>query len=454
MKNLTITLLLLTSISCFSQMDIGTLSEARYGISTAIMGDTLIFAGGDDYDMADFYTTDGGVIDVQFYGSDGFGSSDVVTTNDIALFYGVTNVNTVIRNFYKYNRLTNEWSDGKYPADFDDDFVYLDGDLLYSHSRFDRDSTSVINIVTNETYKELSGIAVREFGIVQTDDKVYCVGGITQSNDLSNELNVYDLTTKEWSTHLLERARREPNAIVHNNKLIINGGFNDFSKEVEIVDLTTFESQTFDLPTSNRDALLVASGETLIAAGGFRNSAVVINLNTLEVAEPHVLEEEAINSGLDFLQGQALGEEIIFGGDRWPNFHIYNTTSQTWTVIPMDAVRRSASMFKYKNRVYFVGGRDNDNNNSDAITVFENTSSTNEGALTGLTIYPNPTSDFITIDFDEGENSTLELYNQQGRLMYNGQFVKNLDISNYTSGLYNLKVQKGNLTVIKKMIVH
>ncbi len=454
MKNFTIGILILLTFPSFSQIDIGTLSEARYGIRSAIMGDTIIFTGGDDYDSADFFTVDDGIVDTQFYGSDGFTSAKVIVNDDIAFFYDITGVNLVIRDFYKYDKTNNEWTDGKYNVLIEEDVLFLDGDLMYSYHRVEFDSVSVFNIRTNESYKIESNLPVREFTVVEQDHLVYCVGGITEDGSNSNALNIYNKNTKEWISTELKRARREPTVLIHNDILVINGGFNNFSDEVEVVDLNSFECEIVELPQSNRDGKLVGAGDVVLVAGGSRNHAVSINLLTLEVGDPYVLEEEANLSGLDFLQGVGLGDEIILGGDRFPRFHIYNTKTDTWSVVPIDAVRRNASMFKHQNRAYFVGGRDSDDNNSDAITVFENTSSITEADLLNFNIYPNPSSDFLKIDFDGSESITVKIFSNSGELLISNTNKNEIDLSNLNSGFYFVTAKIGNdKTVVRKLIV-
>jgi hypothetical protein len=65
-------------------------------------------------------------------------------------------------------------------------------------------------------------------------------------------------------------------------------------------------------------------------------------------------------------------------------------------------------------------------------------------------IYPNPTHDFITINYPEIiKNDIIELYNYQGQLVlsepFNGQ-LKILNIHNFANGMYFLKLKNDHKT--------
>ncbi|MFI1743031.1 T9SS type A sorting domain-containing protein [Thalassobellus sediminis] len=85
------------------------------------------------------------------------------------------------------------------------------------------------------------------------------------------------------------------------------------------------------------------------------------------------------------------------------------------------------------------------------------TASTNDVANTvDLKIYPNPTSDNITIKMDTnfGTNSNLYLYDNTGRVMINKKLPKNIntiDISHLTSGIYFVKIINAEHTIIKRI---
>lgn len=79
----------------------------------------------------------------------------------------------------------------------------------------------------------------------------------------------------------------------------------------------------------------------------------------------------------------------------------------------------------------------------------------NLNSYKGLQIYPNPASDFFVIEVDR--NGTLELYDINGKLILNekiNQHKQSISVSNYSSGLYFVKLVFGNECSYYKLIVN
>ena len=64
-------------------------------------------------------------------------------------------------------------------------------------------------------------------------------------------------------------------------------------------------------------------------------------------------------------------------------------------------------------------------------------------------IYPNPASDFITIELNEAIPTKLNIFSLDGRLLRDYYFSNNkfvLDVSNLTPGTYLLRLSNDNGT--------
>lgn len=72
----------------------------------------------------------------------------------------------------------------------------------------------------------------------------------------------------------------------------------------------------------------------------------------------------------------------------------------------------------------------------------------NSPSINDFTIYPNPTSNNITIRMNQGQYHGCELYNLQGKLILETNDAT-LDISEYPSGVYFIKVNQTNNTLYK-----
>ncbi len=74
--------------------------------------------------------------------------------------------------------------------------------------------------------------------------------------------------------------------------------------------------------------------------------------------------------------------------------------------------------------------------------------------LATVTLYPNPTSDVLTIS--NVENATIEIYNILGQVMTIKTNISNqetIDVSGYAAGAYMAKISNAGVTTTKKFVV-
>ena len=73
-----------------------------------------------------------------------------------------------------------------------------------------------------------------------------------------------------------------------------------------------------------------------------------------------------------------------------------------------------------------------------------------------LSFYPNPSNELINISFDQDQLSKLELYDITGKLLFKKELNTNtyaLNIANYPSGTYLVKVYNQNNASLNKKII-
>ena len=73
-----------------------------------------------------------------------------------------------------------------------------------------------------------------------------------------------------------------------------------------------------------------------------------------------------------------------------------------------------------------------------------------------IKIYPNPFSDFITIEYPGSEAAVLEILSAHGKLVFKKEFdssgSSNVNLSSLPAGLYLVKLKTGNKTLTEKML--
>ncbi len=73
----------------------------------------------------------------------------------------------------------------------------------------------------------------------------------------------------------------------------------------------------------------------------------------------------------------------------------------------------------------------------------------------GVNVFPNPTADFVQIQFDKAtDNNVIELFSVEGKLLLsetkNATTISQINMSNYANGTYLLKINKNKTYQIIK----
>ena len=81
-----------------------------------------------------------------------------------------------------------------------------------------------------------------------------------------------------------------------------------------------------------------------------------------------------------------------------------------------------------------------------------------ELALNEITLYPNPTSGDFKLTWNKNESVGVRIFNTQGKLMYYSKDVNlanefKVDVSQYTPGLYFVRINSKNSVMTKKLLV-
>lgn len=144
--------------------------------------------------------------------------------------------------------------------------------------------------------------------------------------------------------------------------------------------------------------------------------------------------------------------------DRIYVMHIINGTkfstnkgewSYSWTAPATDkgAINFYAS---------YVAANSNNSNDGDdqayftKLTITPDKSDVVEDKIENFFVYPNPTSDYIYLNENITTKNDINIYNILGVKVYESEFKNNIDVRNFTAGIYNIKIGDKCVTFIIK----
>lgn len=151
------------------------------------------------------------------------------------------------------------------------------------------------------------------------------------------------------------------------------------------------------------------------------------------------------------------GEDGLYLGMNYGVYYIDNTTGNSWQPFSNNLPNVIISELEINtanNKIYAASyGR-----GVWASNVYDASLSLNEFDLNNLSLYPNPANKEINLVWNKSDEVSIRIYNSLGKLMYysKNQNLLNphkIDISQFSSGLYFVKVNNDNGVVTKKLIV-
>lgn len=127
-------------------------------------------------------------------------------------------------------------------------------------------------------------------------------------------------------------------------------------------------------------------------------------------------------------------------------------TYYSYTVTNISTPTNCRVAFRYYVTNAGSGADNGDMIGIDAVNITSNTLTNSSFEINKITIHPNPTTDFITIDNLE-TNTKLEFYDLLGKKLNLEQISdKKFDVSNLSKGTYLVKIVSDNKTEVKKFI--
>lgn len=336
-----------------------------------------------------------------------------------------------------------------------------------------------------------------EHGVAAVNGKIYAIGGYNGS--VLSTVEEYNPTTNSWTTKAsMPTPRSQVSVSVLNNEIYVVGGWPGNFNTVEAYNpasdtWTTKPSvsigrvQLNSCVTANNELFYIGGKDAANAQFYATNESYTSSTNSWTTKAP--LPTPLWNGAAAVLNNQI---HYLGGADAayTPNYNshfIYNPLLNTWSNgLPMLNKRSGHIAASVNGKIYVIGGIDSVSTCSNGcpinwneeyssgvcftyITVTDtliiNTNITSYNPLTfqnTIRIYPNPTNDYITIDYGDYTNLSghqLNIINAQGQQVFQTTITQQSDyvsLGSWTgSGLYFVHIidGQGNTTDIRKIIL-
>ncbi|MBK9526208.1 MAG: T9SS type A sorting domain-containing protein [Bacteroidetes bacterium] len=288
-------------------------------------------------------------------------------------------------------------------------------------------------------------------------------------------MDIYDNSTGLWTTANLSQARSALSSTAVGTKVFFAGGMigsSSYSSVVDIYDNSTGLWTTANLSQARSVLSATAVGTKVFFAGGFATvPQTVFSVVDIYDNSTGLWSTANLSVARGFLSAATVGSKVFFAGGFTSNgtgyssvVDIYDNSTGLWTTDSLSVARGYLSATSVGTKVFFAGGRNP--GFSSVVDIYDNTIAdinvinNNEG----IEIYPNPAINQFTIDNDPDligmKIESVAIYDVSGRKVYsenlgtaNSNPKITIDVSKFSAGVYQVKVQSADFIATKKLVV-
>jgi hypothetical protein len=220
------------------------------------------------------------------------------------------------------------------------------------------------------------------------------------------------------------------------------------------------------MPYAHHEKVYICEGDSIVIAGNVYDSPATI----IETFTASNSCDSVLYTSLDFYQSPSLfiqsvpdppdiclGDSVILEGSD--GFNVYWWTDANGNIILIDnrLVDDPTS-----DTWYMLSAIDSNGCVSrEDIWVYVDScvSGLNEELLSNINIYPNPSTGLFTVEFKrvKENNSNISIVNSIGNVVFSekliiGEFSKQIDLSNFSKGIYLIELQT-EIGIYKKKII-
>lgn len=230
---------------------------------------------------------------------------------------------------------------------------------------------NIYNITTGNWSSANLSLARQGLAAATLGNKVFFAGGgyLNSSANWVNSdvVDIYDNSTNTWSTSKLSEGRMDLAAISIGNKIYFAGGRSGMtvSKTIDIYDATTNTWSTSALSEPRAHMASIGVNNKIFWAGGLNSfsSTSPSSSDNVEIRDitTGVSSFNCIEARHGFTAVQK-DDNIIFFTGQYTNslsgtrFEIYNTTTNTWSTGVLDQKILNSAIISVNNTIYVAGG--------------------------------------------------------------------------------------------------
>ncbi len=197
--------------------------------------------------------------------------------------------------------------------------------------------------------------------------KLFFGGGVNSTmSTVYSTVDIYDVSTGDWSVNQLSVARFGISAVSYGNKVLFAGGCNYTivcTNVVDVYDISTGTWSTMNLPTARAAMASAVSGDLAIFAGGFYTGGGVSNEVDIYNFTTNTWSTATLSEARTWSSAAAVGDKVIIAGglSYFPDvpsdvIDIYDVSSETWSTATLFEPRASLSAGAVNGKAYFAGG--------------------------------------------------------------------------------------------------
>lgn len=391
------------------------ISEKRFDLAAAILGEKLFIAGGQTFvglsSVVDIYN-----LKTKSWSTNNLihprNSMQAVSQNGKVFFVGSSGISAHSNALDIYDDANDQWTSIKIPNAMYAKALAVHNDELFIGGNKNID---IYNIQNNEWKTKVLSQPRSGMCAVSSSKSIYFAGGFDDDTRYST-VDIYTPSLNKWETKNLSIPRSALSCIYANNKVYFAGGVLINYKPTDIIDV-------YD---------------------EINNSWSVLKLPEKKFS----LRAELFKEELYFIGGTAPGD---FNNVYFNKIDIFNPKTNSWRFIDFeDPVVKFASATSV-DTLFIAGGRNNTKEFDVVYFYHENISETaNDNDSYESVLYPNPVNDILklnmTSDFTNGE---FDVYDIVGNKMEVSQEKTGdsliFDCTHLCKGMYIIKQRKGTL---------